>query len=152
MKRIIILTSLLLLFAISCEINEDSAGNFSIYLLKDDGLSYLDIKDMNIDDLELKDDPWISSDDIKFYDFSTHYIYLNKSKSRFIDELADSCQLYMFHFSSKPFIVKAGNQRIYSGSFFSEASSMSMGEVPVIIDMMIFYYPDDIISIHLSET
>jgi len=150
-KRIILLTSLLLLLVISCEINEDSAGNFSIYMLKDDGLSYLDIKDVDIDDLELKDDPWISSDDIKFYDFSTHNIYLNKSKSRFFDELADSSQFYMFNFSSKPFVVNAGNQRIYIGSFFSAVSSMSIGKMPTISDGMIFYYPDDIIPIEFGS-
>ena len=111
---------------------EYRGGKFSIYLLKDENFSSQQAQEMDINDLELADEPWITTEDIEFYDFSTHCIYLKKERPAF------------HYYLVRPFIVVASNTRIYLGSFFSMFSS---SPVNTLIIKTPFFYPDDIIRI-----
>ena len=64
---------------------------------------------------------------IKFYEFSTHTIYLKKEKS-----IDDHSFLY-----AKPFVVIASNSRIYLGQFYYFYSSY-IGKNPMIVDFGLF--------------
>lgn len=134
------------IFLFSCQgENNNSSGNFSIYFLKNSDLTYQDVYESDINDLELQSNVWLSSDDITRYDFSTHYIYLNKSKAEFFKDYLDGGAIF-YNFITKPFIVIAGDERIYLGSLISSISSMTIAG-PGISDCDVFYYPEDIIPI-----
>jgi hypothetical protein len=96
---------------------------FSIYLVVNEGdlMRYLAGPTDTPDDLEelvLQAEPVVSIDDIEFYDFSTHSIYLREGHSRPFDGDAYARQVF-----DKPFVVVANDQRCYLGWFQHAASS-----------------------------
>lgn len=115
---------------------EYRGGRFSIYLLKDENIASQKAQKMDIDDLELADNPWITTEDIEYYDFSTHCIHLKKD--------APPVQYNL----TKPFVVVVGNKRIYLGHFLSLYSSW-MPEGPYIQYEPSLYSKD---VIHISES
>lgn len=152
MKRFLYVLSWIVPFLfLSCDIDDNnSTGNFSIYFLKDSDLSYHDVCESDINDLELNNYAWLSSDDIALYDYSVHYIYLNGSKSEFFIDYLDSGKIY-FDFVTKPFVITTENERIYLGSLMGSASSIAYAG-PSIMDFSFTYYPEDIIPIEYGDT
>ena len=153
MKSLVI--SIFIVILISCARDSDpvSPDNnnsfFGIYFLKDTALTDLDIADVNINEIDLNEDAWLGDDDIEFYDFSTHCIYLKKDKSDFFDNYDGKFFQFTSSLDRKPFVVVSGIQRCYIGSFFSMYSS-SVPRGPYIDEFDIRFYPDDII--HISRT
>jgi hypothetical protein len=94
------------------------------YLLKDEGLNFETARKMPLADLALQDKPWIASEDILRYDWSSHCIYLTKDVPigwKRID------------LRGTPFVVVAEGQRCYLGALWSLISSfLPMGNVPMI--------------------
>ena len=123
-------------------INPTEDSTFGIYLLKDRAVSISKIRNININELELEDIPWITSSDIDFYDYSSHCIYLKKDKIEFFTEEAN------IQMKDQPFIILANNMRCYVGSFHSGASSMAPTQ-PYIDEMSIQFFPSDIL--HISK-
>lgn len=140
------ISAILLLILLSCSTNKSplspsSESSFSIYLLKDHSLNLQQIKDMSINDLILDDTAWISGDDIEFYDYSTHCIYLSKEKNEFFTkELSISM-------NDQPFVVKANNKRCYIGSFHSGAMSLAPTK-PHIDEISTMFFPTDVLYIN----
>lgn len=60
---------------------------------------------------KLQEKPWLTEADIEFYDFSTHTIYLKKSKTVWLGP------------TGQAFVVFADGERCYIGYFQSRASS-----------------------------
>ena len=92
--------------------NGDSIGDasqFAIYLVAHFIPPGMEVSDLS--QLELQDEPWLSIDDIDFYDFSAHLIYLKEGKSLWLAP------------SATPFVVIANGQRCYLGYFYSMISS-----------------------------
>jgi len=131
-------------FSSSANNNESQLG---IYFLKDTLLTENDISQVDIDSLELNTEPWLSDNDIEFYDFSSHCLYLKTDKSHFFKNYRDEI-VYMFDplLMSKPFVFIAGNERCYVGALHSAAlSSIPIG--PYMDELDIGAFPPDVIHI-----
>ena len=118
-KKISEIIIFLLIILTSCSrLNDpqDRHGEFLVYLLKDENLTTEDAESINMENLELAGEPWLETEEIKYYDFSSHTIYLKKEKEDFIT----SFDVSVF---GRPFVVIAGNERIYLGSFHTPISS-----------------------------
>ncbi|NWF89028.1 MAG: hypothetical protein HXY50_06140 [Ignavibacteriaceae bacterium] len=157
-NRFILVLSLftsLVLFAIRCNDNPVAPvteNAFAIYFLKDTTLTIKNILNTNLEDLELADKPWLSQNDIEFYDWSSHCIYLKKDKNYLFPGInldsSISESFYKF-WNNKPFIVTANNKKCYIGYFLATLSS-DIWPYPDIFDFDIRYYPSDIIHTEWS--
>ena len=84
MRTLIFIVMVILLW--NCERNKNPISPdandlaFAIYFLKDENLKIKDVFNKNINDLELASSPWLTDQDIRFYDWSSHCIYLKKEK------------------------------------------------------------------------
>jgi hypothetical protein len=54
--------------------------HYAIYLLKNSETNTGQILDKDLSELQLQNQPWLSDDDIEFYDWSSHCIYLKRTK------------------------------------------------------------------------
>lgn len=122
--------------------NTPSDADFSIFRLQDRSYTVTDIIDKDIDELHLAADPWLTSDDIAFYDYSTHCIYLKKTKDEFF-HISDSISM-----NDQPFVVCANDERCYLGSFHSGALSLAPA-FPYMDEFDINFYPEDVL--HISK-
>lgn len=102
------------------------ATGFSIHLLADEvPATELSIIDLN--DLEVQEEPIVSGDDIVTYSRETHEIELTAEAHDRIQQLfALPVQV-----SGMPFVVCAGGDRIYAGAFWTPASSISFDGVVI---------------------
>lgn len=154
-KSITFLLIILIAFFISnsctCPTRSDIEHNFAIYLLKDFSVEIYDILDTPLSELELEDEPWLSSDDIDFYDFSTHCIYLKKEVKSLFNESIDV--LFPRSWWEKTFIVCADKQKIYKGFFHPGPSSLWAFDIPHISDTYQFaFYPKDVLKIEWHQS
>ncbi len=153
MNKIYLTVLVSILTLLGCDTNKNPAApspyyDFSIYMLKDTELELQDIANTNIYRLALQDKPLISKDDIVMYDFSSHMIYLNKSKKEIFKDIIGDTPMFT-NFSTKPFVVVCGNERIYTGALFSTASSIAHVGVSI-LDLDVFFLPDDMLQISNS--
>jgi len=135
---------LLILILYSCDKNptrnEKSNYSFAMYFLSDTTLKIQDVHEIPINELKLQNKPWISEDDIEFYDWSSHCIYLNNNKKpKLINNFEIPINLY-----NRPYIVTANDMPEYLGYIghnpyydLPYISSYSLG----------YYFPEDIILI-----
>jgi len=148
--NIVMIVMLIISAGIGCQQNNDSPGYtsdlFSIYLLKDTNINAGQAGLIDLSELELKTEPWLSIEDIEFYDFSTHYIYLKEDKSSLFERDPDA---FPTAASGKPFVFVAQGERSYLGEILSPVSS-SGHMVPYILEgfpIGMSPYPSDIIHI-----
>jgi len=142
-----------IILTISCSIcknptesNEENQS-FAIYFLNDPNIKYYDIAESDLAELTLESTPWISDEDIEYYDWSSHCIYLKKDKSYFLPEWQkDSIKTFPPEWGNKPFVVVAGGKRCYMG-YFEHAYSSYLSIAPVISDLCNHGYPSDILFI-----
>ena len=121
MKYFVFITLLVLILNCSGENNSlgpSGTSDFAIYFLKDPSIRTGQVVDQELSKIELETDPWLSSEDIDFYDFTTHLIYLKTDKSDFF-EYYDDQPLFDPVTIDKPFVVVAGGERCYLGSLHS---------------------------------
>jgi hypothetical protein len=96
------------------------------YLLKDDGIDFETARKMPLGDLTVKDKPWIASEDIQRYDWSSHCVYLKKDVP---------IAWKRINLRGTPFVVVADGQRCYLGAIWTMISSfLPMGNAAVIND------------------
>jgi hypothetical protein len=125
---------LVLLMVIFISITKGQEASVKIYFLKDPNLSIQRASKLDIKELNLETVPWLTNDDIQFYDYSTHCIYLKADASKFIKP------------PLKPFVVIANTKRGYIGEFFSfHTISSHVPELPYIVTN--YDYPKDVIRI-----
>jgi hypothetical protein len=136
---------LLTLASIGCDdSNSDHSdsrvsGELSIYLLDDVYADVTQLENRDLSQLELQDEPWLSIDDIDFYDLSTHCIYLKEDWPSLGVDTRMSFTI--------PFVVVANGERCYLGYFNSPVSSW-LPRTPVIYSFPDFgLYPKDVIYI-----
>lgn len=96
-----------------------SSDQFSIYLLTDLSIKAGEISEKPLNELVLKDEAIITSEDLNFYKWKDHSFSL---QSQTEGELKSIIQMYQST-SGIPFIVAVGDQRIYLGSFWFAYSS-----------------------------
>jgi hypothetical protein len=77
------------------------------------------MRNTNLAELQLKDTPLLSVDDIVAYRWETHEIELSDSASKRLAQLERSIPLG----AGLPFVVCAGGERIYSGALWTSYSS-----------------------------
>ncbi len=123
-------------------------ATFAIYLLNDTIMTTSQADTCELSELQLQDEPWLSVEDIEFYDYSTHCIYLKDDKSSFFNSLG-SMPVVPLVAGGKPFVVVADQERCYLGTFHSMISC-SMPSTPNINDGDLFRYPEDVI--HIART
>ncbi len=121
--------------------NQEYNDVFSIYLLAENIEGELPD---DLDKLKLQEEPWLSIEDIDYYDYSTHYIYLKKDKASLFGE---GLQNQMSSAMSSDFVVVADDERCYLGRFHPPFSSQ-MPMTPIISDYPGFELsPEDVIHI-----
>jgi len=124
----------------------DDENDFGIYFLNDALLTAHQAIEMDIHSLDLKNDPWISNNDIEFYDFSTHCIYLKNDKSYFFDNYGGNFYQFNPTIVGRPFVVIAGTERCYVGALHSGLLSMAPA-FPYIDESDVSFFPEDVIHI-----
>jgi hypothetical protein len=124
-------------------------GQVGIYFLEDSTLTGSQAAKMDINQLDLKKKPWVSNDDIQFYDYSSHCIYLKGDKSQFFEN--DTGNFFMFSpvVIDKPFVVVANGEKCYVGSFHSLLLSTAPSG-PYMDEMDVGYFPKDVMHISRS--
>ena len=108
---------------VNSNINSNIGDGVNIYFLEDDNLTFHDVKEQSLSDLKIKSEPWISSDDILFYDWSAHLVYLKNEKPLSYKDV---------HLRGKPFIATANGERCYLGAIRSIISSYNFEDYPLI--------------------
>ncbi len=148
--RQLILSFVLVLMLASCEkhldpIGPDDGSGFSIYLLEDSTITIADAIGKNLNDLKLCSTPWLSAQDIDFYDFSSHCIYLKADKGMFFPALNRG--LFPHGWWARPFVAVANGQRRYLGVFHGGFSNWNW-PVPYIEDFEnTQMYPEDVLHV-----
>ncbi|HPG41382.1 MAG TPA: hypothetical protein PLP19_05340 [bacterium] len=147
MKKVMLILTLFVVIA-GCTRDKTPTGptgqdSFAISLLQDHSLSFEQIKNMNINQLILDKEPLLTARDIDYYDYSSHCIYLAKSKDEIFADRIDPNNM-----PDQPFVVLALENRQYIGAlhngFLATAPYM-----PHISEIDISYYPEDVL--HISE-
>ena len=147
-------TALLLCF---CKGNKNPVSfgygqsDFAIYFLADEKLKMKDVYDKDLSELELALRPWLDANDIRFYDWSSHCIYLKKDKSQFVPGWINGKMSNHFpiEWVDKPFIVIANGQKCYLGYFWRFLASTAVWRSPVLADIGFnSIYPQDVLFIN----
>ena len=122
-------------------------NSFAIYFLKDTTLTIKDILDIKLGDLKLADNPWITQDEIKFYDWSSHCIYLKKDKSNFFPNYHEGFYQIPLSWTDRPWIVVANKIPCYQGFIVTDAS-INIFPFPEIsgLEAGTWEYPKDILT------
>jgi len=120
---------------------------FAIYFLKDTTLKMRVILNTRLEDLELADIPWLSQDDIDFYDWSSHCIYLKKDKSKLFPNYYEGYYQLPTSWTDRPWIVVANNVPCYRGYFLTDASidAFPFPEISA-LEAGTWGYPKDVIA------
>jgi hypothetical protein len=102
------------------------AKGFSIYLLADE-MPATELSMVDLNDLELQEEPILSTDDIIAYSRETHEIELTAEAYGRIQQLFT----LPVEVRGMPFVVSVGADRIYAGAFWTLASSLSFDGVVI---------------------
>lgn len=121
-------------------------GAFGIYFLRDSSLTGSQAAKIDKSQLVLRNEAWLTNDDVQFYDFSSHCIYLKADKRRFFD--TDTGRFFVFNSAlmDKPFVVVANGEKCYVGSLHSGLLS-TMPPGPYIDELDVGFYPIDVFHI-----
>lgn len=124
-------------------VSGDQESGIAFYFLKDMNLSVQDVLQKNLNSLELKPTPWLTSEDILMYDFSTHLIYLKEDKEEYIQRIETQNDNPLI-----PFVVKASNQSVYLAALYTQEISF-VPPCPTIQRLSAFeeIYPQDVCQI-----
>jgi hypothetical protein len=144
-QRKVVLKKLSLLFIIvyvitssACQLNRDDG--FAIYLLARN-IPATELAQIDINRVNLETKPIISNDDIISYDKTNHIIELTQAAYTRMQ------QEFPIPVNGTPFVVCVGNERIYTGAFWTPISSISYDGVVI---MQPFDVKDTTIQITLG--
>ncbi len=105
-------------------------SDIEIYIVKEGQITVYD-SDVDLNSLKLESQPWVKSNEIVLYDWSSHTFYLNTEKQK-------------EKFSGRNFVVVSGDEHLFIGVFFPLYMS-SFPQMPSIIPADNFFYPNDVI-------
>jgi len=141
---------------IACKTDKNPIGynlgeyKFAIHFLQDPSIKMDKAVSMNIGDLALEPQPWLSDEDIRYYDFSSHCIYLKDRKGNFFPNWSNDYYLYSYPDKSwwdKPFVVVAEGKQCYLG-YLQHLFTSNLWPNPSINESDIGGYPEDIFFIN----
>ena len=125
MKKTIFFSVLIIsLFSFSCSddiINNNIGEGLNFFLLKDSTITTNEIMNVNINDLTLADNPFLSYKDLNYYDWSNHSFVIGLTKA---NEIKNYCENNI-SVRGIPFVVTVDKERIYLGSFWASYSSLA---------------------------
>ncbi|MCK4813376.1 MAG: hypothetical protein KAT14_05515 [Candidatus Marinimicrobia bacterium] len=121
---------------------QDPVVSIEFYFLADSTLTNMDSLEENLYSLELADEPWLIEDDIAFYEWSTHCIYLNKSKRELLPEFYSNMNMVN---EIKPFVVTVDSLPVYLACF-DDVNHAMLNPFPSISLIEFTCYPNDILS------
>lgn len=131
MKTGFLLVLLIILFCFSCGDEISQSGNnasYGLYLLKDTLLITSEAKKIALANLELQDAPIIKLDDVIEYKWDEQLISItNDASARFKGVEKKIKSIY-----GLPFVVVAGQQKIYLGNIYPMYSSYMHEDLPSI--------------------
>lgn len=139
----------ILILLISCS-DRNTTGpegkyDFALFSLANDTLRTYEAMQQGITELKLESEPWFSADDIEFYDFSSHCIYLKTDKRDFFDCYDEG---RFDPFMDKPFVVVASGIRCYIGSIQNSSGLLiPFPPGPFMDEMDVWFYPRDVLHI-----
>lgn len=104
-----------------------NSGGFALYLLADDRPATM-LAGTGLADLPLRDQPVLAEEDLAWYDGETHEMALTPKA------LARVQQVFVTPIRTNgiPFVVCAGEERIYAGAFWTPLSSQSYDGVVIL--------------------
>ena len=108
----------------SCQPGKDN--NFAIYLLAQD-IPASQLSQIDITQLILQNKPIISNDDIVSYDRASHTMELTQEAYTRVQQIFPM----PVKVEGIPFVVCVGNERIYTGAFWTPVSSRSYDGVVI---------------------
>lgn len=146
---------IILTILISCEKNNNPLSPcsksdyvFAIYFLRDDNLKMKDVYDKSLSELRLSLVPWLYDKDIRFYDWSSHCIYLKEDKTHLIPDWENKrYNAFPPEWADKPFVVVANGTRCYLGYLERALSPSPLWIAAQISDIMNDMYPLDVLFI-----
>ena len=132
-KKALIILSLFIIILTACqeaptETPPQEGEAFELYLVADQQMAGADIKNYDLEELPLAEDPIISTDDIENYLWDSHAINLTAEAYKRVQAIF-SVGMPM---SGLPFVIIAHNERIYAGAFWSLASSLSFDGIVIL--------------------
>jgi len=118
----------------------------AIFFLENSSLTGYQASQLDLDLLVLRKEPWLTSNDVQFYDFSSHCIYLKADKSQFF--ATDTGGHFVFDpvLIDKPFVVVANGEKCYLGSLHSGLLS-TLPPGPYVDELDVGFYPEDVLHI-----
>jgi hypothetical protein len=134
MKKIYLTLILVVLILSACQtpVEEEPAAlvgePFAIYLVGDSQITGPDLKNYDLDKIPLNAVPILITDDLVSYDWERHGI--NLSENAYLKLMS----LFMSGMPSSgvPFVVKAYEQPVYAGAFWTPLSSLSFDGVVIL--------------------
>ena len=126
MKRVQVSVMLLLTVLVLTSCVPAPAGGFSVYLLADDGPA-TELLQVDLQDLQLQEEPILSADDVIAYSWESHDIELTPEAFGRIRQLFAK----PLEVRGIPFVVSVDTDRIYAGAFWTPASSTSFDGVVI---------------------
>ena len=132
LKRTLILIAIAVTLLAACQAEPTLAPPlegeaFELYLVANEQLAGPDIKNYELSELPLAEEPIITTDDIENYLWDAHAINLKpESYKQILDIFSGGMPM-----SGVPFVVLSNNERIYAGAFWSPASSLSFDGVAI---------------------
>ena len=125
MKKYLLLTLLVLLCCLGTACRPAQAGEFSLYLV--DGLTTAEAVQGDLQTLPLAAEPLLTAGDIKWYDFETHEMELTRAAYKRIQGVFPM----PVRVDGIPFVVRAGEETVYMGAFWTPVSSLSFDGVVI---------------------
>jgi hypothetical protein len=147
-KRIFptLLLLLILLLVTACvfpPIFGDSSIEFNF--LENDSLARFNPTTQDIDSLVLQEEPWLTQDDIVFYDWSAHLMFLNKNRSEILSDYYPDSSL-QWSMIEQPFAVSVNNSPVYLGFFKNFFTMTEYYSNPTITDFEFLFYAEDVLT------
>ena len=145
-----IYVKILLIITIFCQCSDNKnpvypyeESGIAFYFLENTSLSIQEALQEDINTLKTQSKPWLTSDDISIYDYSTHLIYLKGDKGNYLPNLENQNNSGLI-----PFILKANNQAVFVGALYTEAMAF-IPPCPTIQGFTAFeeLYPHDVIQL-----
>ncbi len=123
---------------------------FAIYFLQNENLKMADVYESDLNKLKLASKPWLTENDIRFYDWSSHLIYLKEDKTHLIPGWQKGKRFNVFpvEWADKPFVVTANGKKCYLGYFSRAELSTQYWIAPMLEDIGANgMYPSDVVWI-----
>ena len=100
---------------------------FELYLIDDAEMAVTDLLNVDLEDLPLIEEPFLSTEDIVSYMWGTHAI--NLTEEAYLKVVVIFSQ--GIPVTGTPFVIVSYGERIYAGAFWSLASSVSFDGVVI---------------------